>query len=98
MVQGGNFICRTDALRKIGGFDTSIDFYGEDTDIARRMSKVGAVKWTFHLTMYTSGRRLAEEGILKTGIRYALNFFWTTFMKRPFTKTSTDVRIVEKQK
>ena len=36
MVQGGNFILRRDALEKIGGFNTAIAFYGEDTDIARR--------------------------------------------------------------
>jgi len=41
MVQGGNFVLRRDALEKIGGFDTTIAFYGEDTDIARRMNQVG---------------------------------------------------------
>lgn len=92
MVQGGNFVCRRWALEKIGGFDTSIDFYGEDTDIARRLSKIGDVKWTFGLPMYTSGRRLREEGVLRTGALYAINFFWVTVFKRPFSKTSTDVR------
>ncbi|OGY96712.1 MAG: glycosyl transferase family 2 [Candidatus Liptonbacteria bacterium GWB1_49_6] len=93
MVQGGNFVCRRWALEKIGGFDTSIEFYGEDTDIARRLSKIGDVKWTFKFPMYTSGRRLRKEGVLKTGGRYALNFFWVTIFKRPFTITSTDVRL-----
>src|ERR1019366_10238774 len=51
MVQGGNFVLRRDALEKIGGFDTSISFYGEDTDIARRMHQVGDVKFTFDLKM-----------------------------------------------
>ena len=37
MLQGGNFIVRRDALIEIGGYDTSIVFYGEDTDIARRI-------------------------------------------------------------
>jgi len=53
-----------------GGFDTSITFYGEDTDVARRISRVGTVKWTFKLPMYTSGRRLAHDGVMRTGIRY----------------------------
>ena len=30
MVQGGNFVLRRDALASIGGFNTSIAFYGED--------------------------------------------------------------------
>ena len=51
MVQGGNFVLRRDGLEKIGGFNTAISFYGEDTDIARRMSRVGKVKFTFRLKM-----------------------------------------------
>lgn len=92
MVQGGNFVCRREALLKAGGFDTTIDFYGEDTDIARRLTRVGAVKWTFNLPIYTSGRRLKEEGILATGARYAINYFWVTFLGKPFTKRSRDIR------
>lgn len=93
LLQGGNFVLRREALGKAGGFDTSIEFYGEDTAIAKRMSKVGEVKWTFALPMYTSGRRLAKEGLLRVGLDYALNFFWTTFLGKPLTKKYADVRI-----
>ena len=92
MLQGGNFIVRRTALQKIGGFDTDIEFYGEDTDVARRISKVGKVKWTFKLPMYTSGRRLKEEGVVRIGFRYAVNFFWTTFLKKPFNNEYEDHR------
>jgi glycosyltransferase involved in cell wall biosynthesis len=92
VVQGGNFVVRRTALEKIGGFDTTISFYGEDTDIARRMSKVGNVKFTFALPIYSSGRRLAEEGALTIGLRYTLNYFWVLFFKRPLSKTYTDLR------
>lgn len=92
VVQGGNFVVRRTALEKIGGFDTSISFYGEDTDIARRMSKVGEVKFTFALPIYSSGRRLAKEGALTTGLRYGLNYFWITFFKKPLSTTYTDLR------
>ncbi len=91
-LQGGNFVLRRDALLRAGGFDTTIEFYGEDTDIARRMKTQGRMEWTFRLPMYTSGRRLREEGIAKTGMRYALNFFWTTAHGKPLTTTYTDVR------
>ena len=60
-MQGGNFVVRRDALQKIGGYDTNISFYGEDTDVARRLSKVGHVKFTFDLPALSSGRRLAKE-------------------------------------
>ncbi len=92
VVQGGNFIVRRTALEKIGGYDTNIVFYGEDTDIARRMSKVGNVKFTFKLPILSSGRRLAKEGALTIGLRYGLNYFWITFLKRPLSKTYTDLR------
>lgn len=92
MMQGGNFVLRRDALEKIGGFDTTISFYGEDTDIARRMSQVGNAKFTFNLKMYSSARRLKHEGMLKIAARYTMNYFWTTFTKKPFTEEYTDIR------
>jgi glycosyltransferase involved in cell wall biosynthesis len=92
-LQGGNFVLRRAALEKAGGFDTNIEFYGEDTAIAKRMSRVGKVKWTFKLPIYTSGRRLAQEGLLRVGIDYAINFFWTTFIGKPLTKKYADVRV-----
>ena len=93
MAQGGNFVVRRIALEQIGGFDVRIDFFGEDTDIARRLSKVGNVKFTFSLPIYSSGRRLAREGLMRTGFLYILNYLWVSFSGQPRTKTSTDVRI-----
>ncbi len=92
MVQGGNFICRRSALEQIGGFNTAIDFYGEDTDIAQRLHRVGRVKFTFRLPIHASGRRLTAEGLITTGARYALNYFWVILFRRPFTRRSTDIR------
>jgi glycosyltransferase involved in cell wall biosynthesis len=92
MVQGGNFVLRRTALEKIGGFDTSISFYGEDTDIARRMNQVGEAKFTFELKMFSSARRLKKEGTLRIALRYTINYFWTIFGKTPFTKEYTDIR------
>ncbi|OPY70061.1 MAG: putative glycosyltransferase EpsJ [Syntrophorhabdaceae bacterium PtaU1.Bin034] len=92
MLQGGNFVVRRTALDAIGGYNTDIDFYGEDTDIARRMQKAGRIKFTFLLPMYSSGRRVAKEGLFATGLRYAVNYFWILIFKRPFTTRSTDIR------
>ena len=92
MVQGGNFVLRRAALEKIGGFNTAIAFYGEDTDIARRMNQVGEVKFTFELKMFSSARRLKKEGTLRIALRYSINYFWTIFGKTPYTKEYTDIR------
>lgn len=92
MLQGGNFVVRRSALEKIGGFDTTIEFYGEDTDIAMRLSKVGRVKWTFRLPVLASGRRLKHEGVVRTGLRYAANFFSVSFSGKPLTTAHADIR------
>ena len=91
MVQGGNFVVRRSHMERIGGFNTSIAFYGEDTDVARRISKVGKVKWTFRLPIYASGRRLAKEGIFKTGWKYGVNFFSILWRGKPATPEMPDV-------
>ncbi len=93
MLQGGNFVVRRTALEAIGGFDTSIAFYGEDTDIARRISYEGKVVWTFSLPMYASGRRLEHEGVIRMGLKYAVNFFSTAFFGKPYTKEYIDIRV-----
>jgi glycosyltransferase involved in cell wall biosynthesis len=92
MVQGGNFVLRREALEQIGGFNTAIAFYGEDTDIARRMNGVGEVKFTFDLKMLSSARRLKHEGMLTIAWRYTVNYLWTTFRKKPFTEEYLDIR------
>jgi len=98
MLQGGNFVVRREALEKIKGFNTNISFYGEDTDIARRIQKLGRVKFTFKLPMYTSGRRLKEEGIFTMALRYPMNYIWVSLFKKPFTQNYIDVRLKNKEK
>jgi len=92
MMQGGNFIVRRDAVARAGGFDSEFRFYGEDTDLARRLSKVGAVKFSFRLYALSSGRRFAGEGVVRVGLTYTANFFWATFRRRPFTEAWEDYR------
>ena len=62
MLQGGNFVVRRTALEQIGGYNPLFSFYGEDTDLARRLNAVGAVKFTFRLPALSSGRRLHRGG------------------------------------
>jgi glycosyltransferase involved in cell wall biosynthesis len=92
MVQGGNFVTARAALAEIGGFNTGISFYGEDTDIARRLNAVGEVRFTFELKMFSSARRLKNEGMLTMAWRYGINYMWTTFFKRPYTEEYVDIR------
>ncbi|MDP2709055.1 MAG: glycosyltransferase family 2 protein [bacterium] len=97
MLQGGNFVIKRTALEEIGGFNSDFDFWGEDADLARRLQKVGDVKFTFDLPIYASGRRLEKEGIAKTGWRYAINYFSTIFFKKPYDTVKNDVKIKYKK-
>jgi glycosyltransferase involved in cell wall biosynthesis len=92
MLQGGNFIVSKAALDAAGGFNPDFHFYGEDTDLARRLSKVGAVKFSFALPAHSSGRRFAAEGLFRVGIRYATNYVWTVVFRQPFSPTWLDFR------
>ena len=92
MVQGGNFVLKRDALIRAGGFDPTFTFYGEDTDIARRMNRVGRVKFTWALMAKSSGRRLQGDGLIMTGVRYSANYLWATFFRKPFTNAWNDYR------
>jgi glycosyltransferase involved in cell wall biosynthesis len=92
MVQGGNFVLRREALASIGGFNLDIPFYGEDTDIARRLNSVGRVEFTFRLKMFSSARRLKQEGMFTIAARYTMNYLWTIFCERPFTEEYLDIR------
>jgi len=92
MLQGGNFVVQREAMLKLGNPDHRFSFYGEDTDMANRLSKVGRVKFTFRLPAQSSGRRLVGEGVFTIGLRYTMNFIWATFRKKPFTEEWQDIR------
>jgi len=92
VIVGGNFVVRRDALERIGGFDTSIAFYGDDTNIARRLHAIGMVHFDHKFFAYSSGRRITEEGLFRTAGTYMKNYLSEVFWKKPFTKTYTDVR------
>lgn len=93
MLIGGNFVAKKEALLKMGGFDTSIEFYGEDTNIARRLSAFGDVVFRMDFFINSSSRRFQKEGFFKTNITYVLNFFSEAFLKRPLHKKYQDIRI-----
>lgn len=93
VLQGGNFVLRKDAFESVGGFNPDdFVFYGEDADVGRRLVSVGRIRYLLKMKIQSSGRRLANEGLLRVGSTYALNFIWVAIFKKPFTKDFTDVR------
>ena len=92
VMQGGNFIVSRIALETAGGFNPDFRFYGEDAELARRLSEVGVVKFTLALRALSSGRRFAGEGLFKVLLRYSANYLWTHWFKRPFSSAWLDFR------
>jgi len=92
MLYGAHFVVRRSALDAIGGFDQSVDFYGEDTDLARRLSGHGRVLFDMRFHILSSARRFEKEGLLRTNAVYVLNFVWPVLFGRPFTSSHQDVR------
>lgn len=92
MIVGGNFAIRRDVLEKMEGFDRSIEFYGEDVDIAKRARKHGQVLFSPHFVMPTSGRRMKKQGFAKIAGIYFVNYFSVVFRGKPTTQGYEDVR------
>jgi len=92
MVQGGNFIVRKSALDTVGGYNTDVVFFGEDTDFAVRIARVGNVKLVPKMWVYSSARRFQVEGIVLTTWRYVLNYLTVTFVGKPVTTEYQDIR------
>jgi len=92
VLYGGNFAVRRDALAAIGGFDTSIEFHGEDTNLARRISKAGRVHLRQPCWVFTSARRYKTMGRVRVFGLYVRNFCAEIFFHRPSDTTHEDVR------
>lgn len=92
MVLGANFVARRSVLMKIGGFDATIEFYGEDTNIARRLAKAGKVKFLRSSLVNSSARRMEAEGWLKIGLKYTANFISEILRHRPVHQEYNDYR------
>jgi glycosyltransferase involved in cell wall biosynthesis len=90
---GGNFAVRSDALAVIGGFDTSIEFHGEDTNVGRRLFAIGKVSLVYGTFLFTSARRYVAMGKGAVFRLYVRNFTSELLHHRPKDTTHLDVRI-----
>jgi glycosyltransferase involved in cell wall biosynthesis len=90
---GGNFAVRRAALEAIGGFDTAIEFHGEDTNVGRRLVGVGRVSLASDCWLYTSARRYRAMGKRRVFRLYVRNFWSEIVHHRPRDRQHVDVRI-----
>lgn len=89
---GGNFAVRREALARIGGFDTSIEFHGEDTNLGRRLFAIGRVCLFQDCYLHTSARRYVAMGTGAVVRLYVRNFVSELLHHRPKDTTHVDVR------
>ncbi len=89
---GGNFAVRGEALERIGGFDTSIEFHGEDTNVGRRLFSIGAVELAYDCYLFTSARRYNVMGKGAVFGLYVRNFVSEILHHRPKDSIHLDVR------
>lgn len=89
---GGNFAVRREALADIGGFDTSIEFHGEDTNLGRRLFARGDVALCYDCYLHTSARRYNAMGKGAVFRLYVRNFVSELLFHRPRDTDHVDVR------
>ena len=92
ILYGGNFAARADALETIGGFDRTIEFHGEDTNLGRRLAVIGRVKMCADCWVWTSARRYVAMGKSKVFSLYVRNFWSEILRHRPADGEHLDVR------
>jgi glycosyltransferase involved in cell wall biosynthesis len=92
ILYGGNFAVTREALHAIGGFDTSIEFHGEDTNLGRRLAAIGRVRLSQCCRVYTSARRYRAMGRARVFRLYLSNFISEIVRHRPSDRTHLDVR------
>lgn len=92
ILYGGNFAVRQDALTRIGGFDRTVEFHGEDTNLGRRLTPLGHVDLAGECWVWTSARRYRAMGTRKVFGLYLRNFWSEILRHRPADRTHVDVR------
>jgi len=91
-LQGGNSMIKKSALDKVGGYDGTIIFYGEDTMTAKRIQHLGKIVFNMYMVTTTSPRRLEEQGVIKTTWLYLTNYLSVTFKGKSTTDDYKDFR------
>ncbi len=76
---GGNILLRAKALEAAGGYNTSILFYGDDTDTAKRLASQGKIVFDKDFVMPSSARRFKSQGVARTMTLYIFHFFRVAF-------------------
>jgi hypothetical protein len=88
MMLAGNSWFRRSILEKIGGFDASFEFYGDDAhtalEISRRKNPDEIMIYDSKLMVETSSRRYQKIGYWKTMYIYIVNYVWVKVFNKNY--------------
>lgn len=82
-------VIRKDVFWQIGGYNENL-ITTEDSDLFRRLNKVGRTVCLKNFVVAGSAWRYHQDGWLKVTIRWFLNFLWYIFNKSSYTKQWQD--------
>jgi peptidoglycan/xylan/chitin deacetylase (PgdA/CDA1 family)/GT2 family glycosyltransferase len=89
-IWGCNFAVRRSALLEIGGFDTSIRFYGEEYELSLRLKRAGKGGIIPRLFVLTSARRLKKLGVVTQYWNWIVDYFSILFWYKPIPEELED--------
>jgi glycosyltransferase involved in cell wall biosynthesis len=85
-----NLAFKKDALEKVGGYNTNLDFGGDELDVLRRLKNIGKIVYDPEIIAYTNGRRYKVgffTFIFKHAIYYyGLNYIYARIFGKPLVK------------
>ena len=90
-VWGSNFAVHRSALLEVGGFDTSIRFYGEEYELSLRLKKAGKGGIIPRLFVLTSARRLKRIGVVTLYWNWVVDYFSVLFWYEPISERLEDL-------
>jgi len=90
-VWGCNFAVRRSSLMKVGGFDTSIKFYGEEYELSLRLRNAGKGGVMPRLFVLTSARRLKRIGVVNQYWNWVVDYFSVLFWYKPISEQLEDL-------
>ncbi|HXZ30152.1 MAG TPA: polysaccharide deacetylase family protein [Dehalococcoidia bacterium] len=89
-IWGCNFAVRRSALLAVGGFDTSIKFYGEEYEFSLRLKRAGKGGIMPRLFVLTSARRLKRIGVVNQYWNWMVDYFSVLFWYTPISEKLED--------
>ncbi len=89
-IWGCNFAVRRSALLEVGGFDTSIKFYGEEYELSLRLKRAGKGGIIPRLFVLTSARRLKRMGVVNQYWNWIVDYFSVLFWYTPISEKLED--------